>query len=87
VSKKKSYMNQSSLITEGFFSKLKKLIGLSSKEEKILRKNSKFMKGLKSLNSDLVDLEKSMNDELKMMGSKKKIKFNKLKVDDFTKGI
>ena len=87
MSKKKSYMNQSSLITEGFFSKLKKLIGLSSKEEKILRKNSKFMKGLKSLNSDLVDLEKSMNDELKMMGSKKKIKFNKLKVDDFTKGI
>ena len=80
-------MNQSSLITEGFFSKLKKLIGLSSKEEKILRKNSKFMKGLKSLNSDLVDLEKSMNDELKMMGSKKKIKFNKLKVNDFTKGI
>ncbi len=87
MSDKKSYMNQSCLITEGFFSKLKKLIGLSSKEEKILRKNSKFMKGLKSLNSDLVDLEKSMNDELKMMGSKKKIKFNKFKVSDFTKGI
>ena len=37
MSKKKSYMNQTNLITEGFFSKLAKMFGLSSKEEKTLK--------------------------------------------------
>ena len=42
MSKKKSYMNQSNLIAEGFFSKLGKMLGLSSKEERLLKKKSKI---------------------------------------------
>ena len=76
-------MNQSSLITEGFFSKLRKVLGLSSKEEKTLKKNKKFMKSFKDLNSSVVNLEKMMNDEMKTYGSKKKIKLNQFKLSDF----
>ena len=35
MSNKKSYMNQSNLITEGFFDKLKSLLGLDSKKVKL----------------------------------------------------
>ena len=83
MSDKKSYMNQSSLITEGFFSKLRKVLGLSSKEEKTLKKNKKFMKSFKDLNSNVVKLEKMMNDEMKDFGSNKKIKLNQFKLSDF----
>ena len=83
MSDKKSYMNQSSLITEGFFSKLRKVLGLSSKEEKTLKKNKNFMKSFKDLNSSVVNLEKMMNDEMKTYGSKKKIKLNQFKLSDF----
>ena len=83
MSDKKSYMNQSNLITEGFFSKLRKVLGLSSKEEKTLKKNKKFMKSFKDLNSSVVNLEKMMNDEMKNYGSSKKIKLNQFKLSDF----
>ena len=83
MSDKKSYMNQSNLITEGFFSKLRKVLGLSSKEEKTLKKNKNFMKSFKDLNSSIVNLEKMMNDEMKTYGSKKKIKLNQFKLSDF----
>ena len=39
MSKKKSYMNNENILAEGFFSKLGKMLGLSFKEEKILKKN------------------------------------------------
>ena len=83
MSDKKSYMNQSNLIAEGFFSKLRKVLGLSSKEEKTLKKNKNFMKSFKDLNSSVVNLEKMMNDEMKTYGSKKKIKLNQFKLSDF----
>ena len=83
MSKNKSYMNKSNLITEGFFSKLRKVLGLSSKEEKTLKKNKKFMKSFKDLNSSVVNLEKMMNDEMKNYGSSKKIKLNQFKLSDF----
>ena len=76
-------MNKSNLITEGFFSKLRKVLGLSSKEEKTLKKNKKFMKSFKDLNSSVVNLEKMMNDEMKNYGSSKKIKLNQFKLSDF----
>lgn len=80
---KKSYMNKSNLINENFFTKLKRLLGLSTKEEKILKKNKKFMKSFKDLNSNVVKLEKMMNDEMKDFGSNKKIKLNQFKLSDF----
>ena len=87
MSKKNSYMNQTNLITEGFFSKLAKMFSLSSKEEKTLKKNKKFMKSFKEINSSLSNLEKMMNDEMKTYGSKKKIKLDKFKLTDFIKGV
>ena len=80
-------MNQTNLITEGFFSKLAKMFSLSSKEEKTLKKNKKFMKSFKDINSSLSDLEKMMNKEMEIYGSKKKIKLNKFKLIDFIKGV
>ena len=80
-------MNQTNLITEGFFSKLAKMFNLSSKEEKTLKKNKKFMKSFKDINSSLSDLEKMMNKEMEIYGSKKKIKLNKFKLIDFIKGV
>ena len=80
-------MNKSNLINENFFTKLKRLLGLSTKEEKILKKNKKFMKTFKDINLSLSNLEKMMNDEMKTYGSKKKIKLNKFKLTDFIKGV
>ena len=87
MSKKNSYMNQTNLITEGFFSKLAKMFSLSSKEEKTLKKNKKFMKSFKDINSSLSELEKMMNKEMEIYGSKKKIKLDKFKLIDFIKGV
>ena len=42
MSKKKSYMNKNTLVTEGFFSKLSKVLGLSSSQEKKLKKKRKM---------------------------------------------
>ena len=47
MSDKKSYMNQSNLITEGFFDKLKTLLGFDSKKTKILKKDKKINQNLK----------------------------------------
>ena len=80
-------MNQTNLITEGFFSKLAKMFSLSSKEEKTLKKNKKFMKSFKDINSSLSELEKMMNKEMEIYGSKKKIKLDKFKLIDFIKGV
>ena len=50
MSNKKSYMNKSNLITEGFFDKLKSLLGLDSKKVKILKKDKKINQNLNNLN-------------------------------------
>ncbi len=84
MSNKKSYMNPSNLITEGFFTKIKKALGLSTKDEKILKRNKPFMNSLKDLNKSVSELEKSFNKELKRLG-KDTVKLNKYKISDFTK--
>tara|TARA_Y100001938_G_C8093354_1_gene436542 strand:+ start:40 stop:294 length:255 start_codon:yes stop_codon:yes gene_type:complete len=84
VSNKKSYMDNENIITENFFGKLKKLLGLSSKEEKILKKNKSFMKSFKSLGNITTELEKAINQDLKKLG-KKPIKLDRYKLSDFIK--
>ena len=84
MSKKKSYMDNENIVTENFFSKLKKLLGLSSKEEKILKKNKSFMKSFKSLGNITTELEKAINQDLKKLG-KKPIKLDRYKLSDFIK--
>jgi|TARA_B100000287_G_scaffold356115_1_gene346902 hypothetical protein len=63
MSKKKSYMNNENILAEGFFSKLGKMLGLSSKEEKILKKNPKLKSALKDYNDGWKSLEKEIQDE------------------------
>ena len=41
------------------------------------------MKSFKDINSSLSDLEKMMNKEMEIYGSKKKIKLDKFKLIDF----
>ena len=84
MSKKKSYMNNENILSENFFSKLKKLLGLSSKEEKILKKNKSFMKNFKDLGKATTELEKAINRDLKKLG-KKPIKLDRYELSDFTK--
>ena len=85
---KKSYMNDN-LISEGFFSKIKKILGLSSAEETQLKKNkaaaSKISNILNDLNDDVLEFEKSINSYYKDMGINKKINIKKYKVTDFLK--
>ena len=63
MSEKKSYMNNKNIIAEGFFSKLSKLLGLSSKEEKILKKDRSVMKALKDYNKGWTNLEKKVQQQ------------------------
>ena len=76
MSKKKSYMNQSNLIAEGFFSKLGKMLGLSSKEE-----NPKIKAALKDYNNSWKELENMVKD---FTGDKKyKLPNQKFTMKDF----
>jgi len=78
MSDKKSYMNQSNLITEGFFDKLKSLLGFDSKKVKVLKKDKKINQNLKNLNKSWSSIEKHI---AKQYGQK--VKFNKFKLSDF----
>jgi hypothetical protein len=81
VSEKKSYMNNKNIIAEGFFSKLSKLLGLSSKEEKILKKDRSVMKALKDYNKGWKNLEKKVQQQT---GNKNfKLPHTKFKLSDF----
>jgi hypothetical protein len=81
VSEKKSYMNNKNIIAEGFFSKLSKLLGLSSKEEKILKKDRNVMKALKDYNKGWKNLEKKVQQQT---GNKNfKLPHRKFKLSDF----
>ena len=79
-------MNQNNIINEGFFDKLKRLLGLSSKQEKILKKSKKFNTALKDLNMTVSELEDELNVRFKELDPKhKKVTLTKYKVGDFTK--
>ena len=82
MSKKKSYMNNENILAEGFFSKLGKMLGLSSSEERKLKKNPKLKSALKNYNNGWKELEKHVQD---LTGDKKfKFTHQKFKLSDFT---
>ena len=62
MSKKKSYMNKENILAEGFFSKLGKMLGLSSKQEKLLKKDPKIKSALKDYNDGWSDIEDYVRD-------------------------
>ena len=68
-------------ICEGFFSKLAKMLGLSSSEQKILKKNPKLKSSLKKYNDGWKSLEKDIQD---LTGDKKfKFPHQRFKLSDF----
>ncbi len=81
MSKKKSYMNQSNLIAEGFFSKLLKLIKDKNVVNK-LKKDKVLTKDLNNLNKLTKDTEDRINKDLLSLG-KKPIKLSKFSIKDF----
>ena len=87
MSKKKSYMNKSNLLKEGFFNSLLKIFKVFPNLKKNNNVKKKIEKDIKNLNSDISSLEKMMNDEMKQYGSNKKIKLTNLKLKDFIKGV
>ena len=81
MSKKKSYMNKTNLIAEGFFSKLLNLI----KDKKLvskLKKDKTLNKDLKQLNKLTQNTEDRINKDLLSLG-KKPIKLSKFSIKDF----
>ena len=78
---KKSYMNNENLLAEGFFGKLAKMLGLSSSEKKLLKKNPKLKSSLRKYNDGWKSLEKDIQD----LSGDKKFKFphQKFKLSDF----
>ena len=81
MSKKKSYMNKTNLIAEGFFSKLIKMVK-DRKFLKTIEKDKKINKSLKNLNKSTNELEKHLNSMLKDAGLKP-ISLNKYELKDF----
>jgi len=81
MSKKKSYMNKSNLIAEGFFSKLFKKIK-DKKLFKKLTKDKKLNKYLSDLNKTTQSFEDELNGYLKAAGEKS-IKLDKYTLKDF----
>ncbi len=80
---KKSYMNIDNVLTEGFFEKIRRALGLSTKQEKIIRKDKKLMKLIKDLNYDVNEFEKHAQDMFKDLGIKRKVNIRKYQVKDF----
>ena len=78
MSDKKSYMNNESILAEGFFSKLAKMLGFSSKKEKILKKDKKINSALNNLNQGWSNIEKHIEREYGQ-----KVKMKKFKLTDF----
>ena len=86
---KKSYMDRENILSEGIFSKLKRLLGLSTSEEKELKKNKaaarKISNILTDLNKGVVDFEKTVNSMYRDMGMDKRVNVKRWKVTDFLK--
>ena len=78
--KKKSYMNKENILSEGFFDKLKSLLGFDKREIKSLKKNKKFMSHVDSLNKNWSDLAKMIERDYG-----EKVKFDKFTAKDFLK--
>ena len=81
MSDKKSYMNQSNLIAEGFFSKLIKQIK-DRKTFKKIKSDKKLNKNIDDLNKSTKNLEDRVNGYLRDAGQEP-IKLAKFSIRDF----
>jgi len=63
---------------EGFFSKLKSLLGLDKDKQKALKKDKKIKKSLNKLNGAWSELEKMIERDYG-----EKVNFKKFKISDF----
>ncbi len=80
--KKKSYMNKSNIIAEGFFSKLFKKIK-DRKLQKKIKNDRKVNNHLNKLNQSTQNLEDLLNSYLKDAGLKPDAKLSKFTLKDF----
>jgi len=62
VAKKQSYMSNNTILAEGFFGKIAKLLKLSSSEENKLKKNKKLKSSLKKYNDGWKSIEQDVRD-------------------------
>tara|TARA_Y100000310_G_scaffold69222_1_gene64685 strand:- start:196 stop:435 length:240 start_codon:yes stop_codon:yes gene_type:complete len=76
--KKKSYMNQSNLLGEGFFDKLFKLLKTDSKVKSKVKSDPKIKTQLKKLNNTVGELEKALEDQFGH-----EVNLEKYKLSDF----
>ena len=77
--KKQSYMNKESVLSEGFFDELSKIIGkLKSNQKNKLKKNKNFKSAVLGLNNSVSDIEKAYSD---IYGTD--VKLDKFKLSDF----
>jgi len=76
-------MKRENILAEGFFDKIKKMLGLTTSQEKQLKKNKKIQKTIKDLNSGVKEFEKHAEDMFKDLGIKKKVNITKYKLSDF----
>ena len=75
--KKKSYMNNNSILSEGFFDKLFKIFKVDKSTQSKIKKDKKIKDGIKALNNSWSKIE----DNLKEKGVE--VKFDKFKLSDF----
>ena len=82
MKKKKSYMDNDNILSEGFYSNFAKLLagGYFAKFLSKLRTNRKFKPEITKINKLVSDLEKGFEKEFG-----KKVKFDKFKISDFKK--
>jgi inorganic pyrophosphatase len=79
MSKKKSYMNEKNILSEGLFDKLMRIITKSK-----LRKDKKIQNDLSDLNKNVLELEKELNKRFKELNpNHKSIKLSKYKLSSF----
>lgn len=82
---KKSYMDRKNILSEGFFDKIRRAFGLSTSQEKILKKDKEVQAGIKDMNDRVERIEKILQKKFKKIGIDKKIKLSKYTVNDFLK--
>ena len=75
--KKKSYMNNKNILSEGFFDKLFKIFKVDKSTQSKIKKDKKIKDGIKALNNSWSKIE----DNLKEKGVE--VKFDKFKLSDF----
>ena len=75
--KKKSYMNNNNILSEGFFDKLFKIFKVDKSTQSKIKKDKKIKNSIKALNNSWSKIE----DNLKEKGVE--VKFDKFKLSDF----